>query len=709
MISLSEITPRLVTRRRLLVAGCTVGLTALAVVPMVHLLTSEGWQPLTIALLSLFILLMLPVAFGFTLSFTGFCLLRGQGDPFRINNTLPLIAPSGGPRPATAIVMPIYNEDVSRVFQGLQVMIDSLAETGRGEDFDFFVLSDTDDPSTWVAEEKAWLELCKRLQGFGRIFYRKRRISLHHKSGNIADFCRRWGAKYRYMIVLDADSLVIGSTLTRLVALMEHNSKAGIIQTSPRPILGKSLFQRILQFSAHLYGPIFMAGANFWQLGSGSFWGHNAILRLAPFMRHCAMPELPKTSPLGTRILSHDTIEAAFMRRAGYGVWFAYDLGGSYEESPPDLLSSLQRDRRWCFGNLQHIWFLFARRIRTANRVHILNGILAYASSPLWLLFLLLSTLAMVNADPAKHVQSSVALAHLLIESKLLFAYVMGLLLVPKFLAAGLAIRSPEQRRSFGGIRGLVVSLPAEILFSMLQAPILMLFYTRFVLGCLTGTRVAWVPQKRKGEDLPAWRDLFRAHLGDTIFVLAWAVALAFLKPSFLPWMVMVLLGPAISILFSRFTASENWGLKARRKGVFIIPEEVAPPVEIERLEEAFCAPDSAFFAAPEYAPNYGLLQAILDPYVNAIHVSMLRHRPRVSIRTRDYMQGLTERLLLDGPFGLSPREKRILLWDAEAMEVAHHQLWSRPASQLHDWWQAAFRHYNEASELSVRRTVSQV
>ena len=258
--------------------------------------------------------------YGFTLAMTGWWLRGHGGDPVCLSQTVrqEVIADHLSP---TAIVMPIFNEDVGRVFRGLRVMYESLQATGQSQSFHFFILSDSSDPNHWIAEEKAWFELCRHLNGFGRIFYRKRRDALHHKSGNIADFCRRWGVNYRYMIVLDADSIMTGAAFVRLASLMDTNPQVGIIQTNTQPVLGRSLFQRFNQFASHVYGPLFVAGANFWQLDNANYYGHNAIIRLRPFIKHCAMPELPESGALGRRILSHDTVEAAFMRRAGYDVW----------------------------------------------------------------------------------------------------------------------------------------------------------------------------------------------------------------------------------------------------------------------------------------------------------------------------------------------------------------------------------------------------
>jgi membrane glycosyltransferase len=179
------------------------------------------------------------------------------------------------------------------------------------------------------------------------------------------------------------------------------------------------------------------------------------------------------------------------------------------------------------------------------------------------------------------------------------------------------------------------------------------------------------------------------------------------MAPSFLPWMALIFFGPILSIPFSRLTASTAFGQYAKRRGWFLIPEETSPPAELCRVQESFTVPVSPFFRATEYATDFGLLQALLDPYVNAVHVSLLRQRPQASIRTREYMNALSDRLLLDGPFALTRAEKRTLLWDADSVMALHRKLWASPSSHLHDWWQAAFRHYNESMALSVRRTVS--
>jgi len=648
-------------------------------------ISAHGWTIAAAGLFVLFMVLQAQIVYGFTLAVTGWWLLRRGGDPVRVNLTLPPDA-APGQLPATAIIVPIFNEDVGRVFQGLRVMYESLKATGKGEAFDFFILSDSSDLNIWVEEEKAWFELCKQVEGFGHIFYRKRRLTLHHKSGNVADFCRRWGTKYRYLIVLDADSVMAGPTFVRLVSLMEKNPQTGMIQTYSRSVLGQSLFQRINQFAAYAYGPLFVAGANFWQLDNAGFYGHNAIIRIEPFMRYCAMPELPPSGKLGTRILSHDTVEAALIRRAGYEVWADYDLGGSYEEGPPHLPASVQRDRRWCHGNMQHVWFLFSGGLTRPSRVNILIGIMAYASSPLWLLFLIFSPVLFIGGNVP-------------VQNTFLFVCAMFLLFVPKILATLHLISLPEQRRAGGGALKIMMSAVAESVFSMLLAPILMLFYTQFVWSSFFGGSVGWGSQKRSDEEGPTWGECLRIHATHTVLAIGAVVLVAWRLPAMLPWLSLVLAGPILAIPFSRLTASNKLGWLARRKGLFLIPEETQAPWELEELEEPFETSAGRNVPGGTGAEDLGLAQVVLDPEVNAIHVSLLHERQQMPIRTRERLIALADQLLRNPPSALTVQDKRILLWDADSVQALHRKLWDSPLSQWHPWWQEAFQNYLAAPQ----------
>jgi len=348
---------------------------------------------LEFAILAVFSILFSWISFGFWTAVAGFFLLwrghdRFRVDDLRIDNPAPL-------KSMTAILMPICNEDVERAFAGLEAIYRSLAATGSLSHFEFFVLSDTGDPEKVVEEEVAWARSCRALDGFGKIFYRHRKNNIKRKSGNIADFLRRWGANYDHMIVLDADSLMAGPTLVALARLMERHPNTGIIQTIPATVNRESLFGRMQQFANQAYGPMLAAGLHYWQLGESAYWGHNAILRVEAFIKHCGLSRLSGRPPLGGEIMSHDFVEAALMGRAGWEVWLARDLGGSYEETPPTLIDELKRDRRWCQGNMQHLRLLFADGFRAGHRALFLSGIMAYASALFWAIFLALSTTQM--------------------------------------------------------------------------------------------------------------------------------------------------------------------------------------------------------------------------------------------------------------------------------------------------------------------------
>src|SRR5690606_12710745 len=189
-------------------------------------------------------------------------------------------------------IMPICNEDVDTVFAGLRATCESLMATGQGRHFDVFVLSDSFQPGVADAERLAWEKLRATLAAQGapvEVYYRLRTRRSHRKAGNVADFCRRWGRNYRYMVVLDADSVMSGRCLVSMVQLMEAHPDAGIIQTATQAIGHATLHARAQQFAARVTGRLFTLGMQFWQLGESHYWGHNAIIRVEPFMRHCAL------------------------------------------------------------------------------------------------------------------------------------------------------------------------------------------------------------------------------------------------------------------------------------------------------------------------------------------------------------------------------------------------------------------------------------
>jgi membrane glycosyltransferase len=692
--------PRL-NRRRFLFFSTVFGLTSLATWFMADLLWRDGVSGLDVVLLALFVILFAHIAVGFCTALVGFYVINRGGDSSRISATLepgedPPLAP-------TAIVMPVFNEDVSRVFEGLRVVFRSVQETKQLEHFDFFVLSDSNQPNQWIQEEVAWLELCKQVGGFGKIFYRKRRQAINKKAGNVADFLRRWGRRYRYMIVLDADSIMTGKALVQLVALMEKNPSTGIIQTAPRIVNGETLFARMQSFASRLYSPLFLAGLNYWQQHEGNFWGHNAVIRIQPFIDHCSLPDLPGKEPFGGRILSHDFVEAALMRKAGWGVWLAGDIEGSYEEGPPTLIDSAKRDRRWCQGNMQHAWLLATRGFRPASRFHLLMGVMGYLSAPLWLLFMVFSTIHVftgdiASLDPTVRPQDYTSIFGYVVrvpEALTLFALTMLMLFMPKIVSVVVTLGSKEATESFGGKRRLVVSALFETVLSTLLAPVNMAFNSKFVLFTLLGQGVSWVTQKRGGDDDGTdWREAIITHGGQTVFGVVWGIAAFIMWPAFFWWLSPVMAGLVLSIPVSILLSKAALGRGARQLGLLLTPEETHPPYELKRLHQNLAECYRQIPPMEVLRADYGLMQAVLDPYVNALHVALLRQR-RPSEEAREWLAQLRLRLLRDGPGKFSAKDRMSLLLDAESMITLHRELWSLPADALAEWWRLAMRQYN--------------
>lgn len=562
---------------------------AIAVLPY------HGGHWLEPPILALSAVLMGWLAAGFWMALMGFLVLVRGGDRWALKADA-VAGQRLPPGARTAVLVPVYNENVRRVFAGVRATYESLQRTGKLSQFDFYVLSDSTDPAARRGEVAAWAALCRAVGGFRRIFYRHRRLRIKRKSGNIADWCRRWGRHYRYMVVLDADSVMSGTCLVRLVQLMEANPGAGIVQTVAMPTGRDTLYARIQQFAHRAYAPLFSAGIHYWHLGEAYYWGHNAILRVEPFIKHCALPTL-KHGPLAGEIMSHDFVEAALMRRAGWHVWVCYDLPGSWEEMPPTLLEELRRDRRWCHGNLQHSRLFLAQGLHPAHRALFMAGVMNYVSSLLWFAFLLLSTalLAVHVLVPPVYFTQPFQLFPVWPEWRpnwalALFGATALLLLLPKLLATLLLMR--DGAREFGGRARLAAGVAMEIVFSSLLAPIKMMFHSRFVLAALLGISPGWLPPPREDQET-RWGDALRQHLNGTVLGIAWIALTAWLNPAFLGWLLPVAGSLIIAIPVSVWSSRVRLGVAFRERGLFLTPEEQAPPVELAGLRARMQEPEA--------------------------------------------------------------------------------------------------------------------
>ncbi len=528
------------------------------------------------ALLVLFVVNFSWIALAFSSAVLGFgSLLRRQRPALVVPAELST---------KTAVVMPIYNEAPSRVFGSVAAMIDDVRRTGLIRHFEFVFLSDTTDVDVWVAEERAFLTLRSELPDDVKLYYRHRLKNTARKAGNIADFVSRWGGRYDHMLVLDADSLMTGHSIVGLAHAMENDPDAGIIQTLPLIINRNTLFARLQQFAARIYGPVIAEGLRLWMGRDGNYWGHNAIIRTKAFATYCAMPDLKGKPPFGGHVLSHDFVEAALIRRAGYAVYMVPGLVGSYEESPPSLIDLAARDRRWCQGNLQHTRIIGAKGFHWATRQHFATGIFSYIASPLWMLQLLVGITIVLQANfiRPEYFTSEFTLFPAwprfdAERSLALFAATMLILLAPKIFGLIIAlVRSDERRACGGGIR-LTLSFLFEVVMSALLAPIMMLIQSGAVIQILLGRDTGWKPQRRDDGSIP-FRDIVRRHRSHVLLGVITGIAAFMIATSLFAWMSPTIVGLLLAIQISWASGQLSIGLWLRRHGILLTPEESSPP-----------------------------------------------------------------------------------------------------------------------------------
>ncbi len=488
-------------------------------------------------------------------------------------------APDAPLRGKTVLLMPVHNEHPSSACAALSAMAEELDRLGLAAHFEIFVLSDTREQDIWRAEGVAVEYLRERLSGIMPVWYRRRRNNTARKAGNIRDFINRWGQRYDYMVVLDADSLITGETLATLVREMDADPRTGILQTLPRLHGGETLFARLQQFAGAVHGPVFARGLCAWQGGDGNYWGHNAILRIRAFAGSAGLPDMPGPRPFGGEIRSHDFVEAALLRRAGWSVRMLPGLPGSWEECPPTLLDAAVRDRRWAQGNVQHLAVVSARGLRWPSRAHMLMGVMNYLTSPLWLALVIvglgLSTL--YGGQPLGPAFDSGRMLGL-------FAVTMTLLLLPKMLGLVSALFHREAYRGVGRLR-LIGGALLELLFSVLHAPIVMMLHTRHLWEIARGRDSGWSAQQRRGRGVQ-WRQLLRRHGTHTMVGVLMTVYLLWLSSPLLVWMLPMVAGLVLSIPLSALSGSRDAGAWLSRRGLLDTPEEHAPPSIMKQRQQ---------------------------------------------------------------------------------------------------------------------------
>ena len=655
---------------RLFVFGGALALTAYGAYEMYQVVSVSRTTILQWLLLLLFTLNFSWIALAFTSALLGFGVLLARP---RAPDPLP-----DALQGRTAVVMPVYNESTARTFAALEAIRESIEATGLGRHFDYFILSDSTNPDVWIAEERAFLALRERLGPGARLYYRHRPKNHHRKAGNIADFVRRWGGSYDHMLVLDADSLMTGECIVRLAIAMEADPDAGLIQTLPLIINRNTFFARLQQFAAKVYGPVIATGLSAWMGRDGNYWGHNAIIRTEAFAAHAGLPDLKGRPPLGGHIMSHDFVEAALIRRAGWTVYMLPDLGGSYEESPPSLIDIAARDRRWCQGNLQHMRVIGARGLKWPTRQHFATGIMAYLASPFWLFQLIVGIALVLQTTYIRPEYFSRDFRLYPVWPRFdperalwLFAVTMGILIAPKVFGLVLMLLSRQGRRDCGGGFRLVVSAVIEIVLSALLAPIQMLIQSGSVFQILLGRDTGWQPQRRDDGSIPI-RDIVRRHRWHTLLGVFAGISAFMIATSLFLWMSPTIVGLLLAIPLSWLSGQLGVGLALKRMGLLLTPEERRPPPIATRANELQLRnAKDAIDDADGIKALYG------DPRLQEQHVLML---PPAAPRRRgeiDPERALAEAKIVEAEtideaaLWLKPKERMVVLHDRALLHLA--------------------------------------
>lgn len=550
------------------IAG-VLGLTAFA-------LSADGLDSLDLLILVLFAATLPWSVVGFWNATIGFLIMRFARDP--IAAVLPAARSVSGKEPitaSTAILLCIRNESPERVIRNVEPLMADLAASGVGERFHLYVLSDTDQPAIAGREDASFAALAKQWESRLAVTYRRRADNAGFKAGNVWEFCERWGERHDLAITLDADSFMPAAAILRLVRIMQADATIGILQALVVGLPSTSAFARIFQFGMRLGMRSWTIGGAWWQGDCGPYWGHNAAVRLKPFIAHCRLPEIERRGPLGGPILSHDHLEAVLMRRAGYEVRALPEEELGWEENPPTLLEFIRRDLRWCQGNMQYWPFLRLPGLLPVSRFQIAFALIWFLASPAWIGLLLVSTAAVSLKGPAQFVRPG--------AGNVLLVVILVMWFAPKLATVLDVLSRSDARRAFGGTARFISSAAVETIFFLLLSPIMWVGHTLFLGGLLFGRTIGWIGQTRDDHAVLlslAVHNLWpQALLGITT-----VGVLAVTAPSAIPYALFIAGGPLLAIPLAVITAQPAAGRLLLRLGIGRLPEETAPPPALRAL-----------------------------------------------------------------------------------------------------------------------------
>jgi membrane glycosyltransferase len=550
------------------------GLTWLAVIA----LSPGGFGAVDLVLVVLFAVTLPWYVIGFWNATIGLLIMRFARDP--VAAVMPVVGRVRGDEPitaSTAVLLCIRNEPPERVVRLLEPMMEGLAARGVGERFHVYVLSDTSEADMAAAEDARFAAVAAAWRGQIALTYRRRTQNTGFKAGNIRDFCQRWGKDHDFAIMLDADSVMTVDLVLKLVRIMQIDPRLGIVQSLVIGMPSASAFARIFQFGMRLSMRSYTIGSAWWQGDCGPYWGHNAIVRIDPFVTHCQLPVLTEGALVKGHVLSHDQIEGVLMRRAGYGVRVLAGEGSSFEQNPPTLLEFIRRDLRWCQGNMQYWHFLRMPGFPFLSRYQLAFAILMFLGSPAWMGLLLIGSAAVaLSPTPADFMRWDAGMAVLVLVLTMWFA--------PNIATVIDVLTRAKLRHLFGGGVRFSASFMVTIIFVVLLAPIMWASHTLFLMRLLSGRTVDWGAQARHDHEVP-WSLACRQFWPQTLIGLAPVLLLAVATPSAIPYALLIAAGPLLSIPLAVATAAPALGRALIAVGLDRLPEETLPPPELCALE----------------------------------------------------------------------------------------------------------------------------
>lgn len=568
---------RALTMRRVLMLSLNITTLAALMIGIAHVFGGDGIGALEIGILICIGLSAPWTVLGFWNALVGLMIASRRKTPESVSILEDAVSTTAPLKSRIAVAMALRNEDPERAFARLLAIRSSLDKTGQGRAFDLFVLSDTDDPAIAREEEMLFTANRAALNGLGTVTYRRRTDNSGYKAGNVWEFLHTYAEPYRFFVPLDADSTMGGEIIVRMCQIMEAKPRLGILQSLAVGAPSNSVFGRIFQFGMRHGMTSFTLGSAWWQGECGPFWGHNAVVRVAPFKAHCALPTLGGKPPWGGPVLSHDQLEAVMMRRAGYEVRVLPIESESYEDNPVSILDFMKREQRWCNGNMQYLRLLNMPGLPLVSRFQLVQAILMYLSAPAWMLLTALGMIK-VMVDPTGYFNGDLAVT--------MFLVIVGMSFAPKIFGAMTVAMQPGGMARYGGKRRFAKGVAVETVFSILMSPAVALRLTIFLGGLLMGKRIGWNGQDRDVHGIP-WSLAARELWPQTVFGLAMIAVFATHAPAALWWSLPVILGLVLAIPFAVITASPRLGRRLAARKMCATPEERMMPELLVALGKA--------------------------------------------------------------------------------------------------------------------------